>query len=119
MHSLTVFSFTVSGDNANTLVDTSEKGFREGKEQNAKLKTTTPSTTTTTNAVTDVSPEPSDDEIKTTTVEALEDALVNEAYDEGELDIRLGNITHLNESNARGIMSNLVKAVNKCKYLSF
>ena len=104
----------MSDDTANTLVDTSSKGFREGKERTSKVKTTVPPpTTTTTTAMTDMSSEPSDDDVKTTT-ETLAVTQLNDEYDDDELDVRLGNNSIVNGSDARGIMSNLVKAVNRC-----
>lgn len=110
-----IFFFVVSGDTANSLVDTSAKGFREGKERTSKAKTTTPATSTTALAVTDTSPEPIDEEAMSTT-ETLAVAQLSADYADDELDVRLGNISNVNGSDARGIMSNIVKAVNRCTY---
>lgn len=95
----------MSGDNANTLKDTDSKGGREEKE--AAGGTTTETTFLATF-------ETNEYEIATTTESFWkEDELANEA-DTGlhqQANIR-------NTSDARGIFSNMVKTINRCKFTS-
>ncbi len=94
----------VSGDNANTLKDMPTKGGREEKEQ-VSATTTTVATPTTSLAVVDSS----DNEVVTENL-WKEEKLAND--DESEAGQQS---TIRNTSDARGIFSNMVKTINKCK----
>lgn len=94
----------VSGDNANTLKDMPTKGGREEKEQ-VSATTTTTATPTTSLAVVDSS----DNEVVTENL-WKEEKLAND--DESEAGQQS---TIRNTSDARGIFSNMVKTINKCK----
>ena len=92
----------VSGDNANTLKDMPTKGGREEKEQ---VPATTVATPTTSLTVVDSN----DNEVVTENL-WKEEKLASD--DKSEAD-QHSNIR--NTSDARGIFSNMVKTINKCK----
>lgn len=96
--------FLVSGDNANTLKDMPTKGDREEKEQVSA--TTTIATPTTSLAII----EPSEKDVTTPEYLWKEDKLTNEAESSPAQ-----QTTIRNTSDARGIFSNMVKTLNKCK----
>ena len=92
----------MNGDNANTLKDMPTKGGREEKEQVSAIIMETP---TTSLAVVDSN----DNEVVTENL-WKEEKLTNDE------DSTPGQQTSIrNTSDARGIFSNMVKTINKCK----
>lgn len=101
------FYYVVSGDNANTLKDMPTKGGREEKEVFTALTTTTEATTTTTSLSINV--QSNEFETEATTESFWKEGELAEESQPGQPGIR-------NTSDARGIFSNMVKTLNRCKY---
>jgi hypothetical protein len=94
----------VNGDNANTLKDMPTKGGREEKEQ-VSATTTSMETPTTSLAVVDSN----DNEVVTENLWKEEKLTTDEDSTPGQ------QTSIRNTSDARGIFSNMVKTINKCK----
>ena len=96
---------SVSGDNANTLKDMPTKAGREEKEAASTTTTTTEPTTSTSLANVE------SNEFET---EVATESFWKEGETAYELESGKANIR--NSSDARGIFSNMVKTINRCKY---
>lgn len=96
----------VSGDNANTLKDMPAKGSREEKDAVA-VAITTPTAVTTFSTGIELDYETA----ATTESFWKEDELTNES------DLTSGQHANIrNTSDARGIFSNVLKTINRCKW---
>lgn len=104
MYLIILILCTVSGDNANTLKDMPAKGGREEKEP---VITTEAAPSTTALADVDLDTE----EVTKTTISFIKDQ--ETTSDSETVPAQQAGIR--NASDARGIFSNMVKTLNRCK----